>query len=453
MRILIGCVVSVLWCVAVSQAAVLESPQPGDTLSGIGFISGWKCEAGQITVRIDDGSPVPVLYGNARLDTHVSSGGPCQQHNTGYILQVNWAEFGDGRHTVVAADNGHEFARHTFHVMTPGVPFLPNATGTCAIADFPAPGETGHFRWTTSTQHLELVGMDDVPDATRSPHKSTVYWRTRETIERANLDGSQRETIISGIQAVRSIALDEGQGKIYWVSDSWESGFGETIHEIWRANLDGSGQEHLLTSPHEVYQVDVDAAHGKLYWITDAETIERANLDGSQVETVLQSQAMYITHFVVDAQGGYLYWVIVERPNPAQRRYDLRRMALAGGPTEVLFTFLNTKEVRWVRDFAVDPTTEQVYWATGGELWRANVDGSARHIVARSPEAPFDDEDDDGAGPFDLAIDLHGGKIYWTTDDYPPDLRRANLDGSQEEIMARLPGGPIQIVLGGGEPS
>jgi len=78
------------------QASVLESPAAEAVLSGIGFVSGWKCTAERITVHIDGGDPIPVLYGNDRLDTHVSMGGPCQHRYTGYILQINWAALGDG---------------------------------------------------------------------------------------------------------------------------------------------------------------------------------------------------------------------------------------------------------------------------------------------------------------------------------------------------------------------
>ena len=96
------------------SASVLESPASGASLSGLGFISGWKCDASAITVRIDGGTPTPVLYGNDRLDTHVSRGGPCQRRDTGYILQINWGELADGSHTAVAYDAGVEFARSVF---------------------------------------------------------------------------------------------------------------------------------------------------------------------------------------------------------------------------------------------------------------------------------------------------------------------------------------------------
>ena len=45
---------------ALVHAAMLEIPGNGAKLSGIGVISGWKCEAsGPITVRFNDGDPIP----------------------------------------------------------------------------------------------------------------------------------------------------------------------------------------------------------------------------------------------------------------------------------------------------------------------------------------------------------------------------------------------------------
>ena len=48
----------------------LEIPGNGATVSGIGVISGWKCEAeGDITVSFDGGDPIPLVYGSERGDT------------------------------------------------------------------------------------------------------------------------------------------------------------------------------------------------------------------------------------------------------------------------------------------------------------------------------------------------------------------------------------------------
>jgi hypothetical protein len=48
--------------------ANLENPQPGSFQSGIGVISGWVCEATEITIEID-GRPLQAAYGTTRDDT------------------------------------------------------------------------------------------------------------------------------------------------------------------------------------------------------------------------------------------------------------------------------------------------------------------------------------------------------------------------------------------------
>ena len=133
----------------------LEIPGNGVTMSGIGVISGWKCEAeGDITVRFDDeGDHIPTLYEFPRDDTS----GSCGDANNGFVTYFNWAILSDGEHTAVAYDDGVEFARTTFSVATLGEEFVVGAAGECTIPDFPAPGESATFAWNQSTQHLELV--------------------------------------------------------------------------------------------------------------------------------------------------------------------------------------------------------------------------------------------------------------------------------------------------------
>lgn len=137
----------------VPMEAALESPADGATVSGLGFISGWKCHAGEITVVIDDGEPIMVVTGLTRADT----AGSCHDEaDNGFIIQTNWNWLSAGEHTAVAYDDGEEFARHTFTVGTTGEEFLEDVMGECAIADFPMPGEQATFVWNESTQHLEL---------------------------------------------------------------------------------------------------------------------------------------------------------------------------------------------------------------------------------------------------------------------------------------------------------
>ena len=143
-----------LYSPAAAGASELESPARGATLSGVGFISGWKCRAQDITVQIDNRPPIAVAMGMPRADTRSSCGG---EVNNGFIVQTNWNWFGDGPHTAVAYDQGVEFARTTFTVGSTGEEFLKGVTVSIDVPNFPAPGETGRFVWNESTQHLELA--------------------------------------------------------------------------------------------------------------------------------------------------------------------------------------------------------------------------------------------------------------------------------------------------------
>ena len=142
----------------------LEIPGNGVTMSGIGVISGWKCEAvGDITVSFDDGDPIPLVYGSARGDTGVSA--VCNDDGlNGFVAIWNWGLLSDGEHTAVVYDNDMEFARSTFSVVNFGQERVTGAAGECTIEDFPLTGETSTFEWNESTQHLELAEIMGAPE-------------------------------------------------------------------------------------------------------------------------------------------------------------------------------------------------------------------------------------------------------------------------------------------------
>ena len=137
--------------------AVLGIPGNGSYLSGIGVISGWKCQAnGRLTIRFDGGEPIPLLYGSERPDVRKAQA--CDSADVGFVAIMNWAELGRGRHTAVAYDNDVEFARSTFTVATFGLErrFVRNAGAFFCASDFPERGEAAFFVWNDETQHMEL---------------------------------------------------------------------------------------------------------------------------------------------------------------------------------------------------------------------------------------------------------------------------------------------------------
>ncbi len=158
LRLCLGFMVLVPSLAHAQLTGVLEIPGNGVTLSGIGVISGWKCEVeGDITIKLNDGESIPATYGLPRADT---SGVCGNDGNNGFFSYTNWGNLGDGTHTAVVYDNGVEFGRSTFEVVTFGTEFLTRASGECRVPDFPMPGESTLFEWNQATQHLEAVSRD-----------------------------------------------------------------------------------------------------------------------------------------------------------------------------------------------------------------------------------------------------------------------------------------------------
>ena len=156
-----GFIVASLLMSGTGHAATLGIPGPHTTLSGIGVVSGWKCDAGELTVRFNGGEPLPLSYGSERKD--VLDAGACDHAEVGFVSIMNWGNLGRGQHTAVVYDDGVEFDRSTFNVVTTGEAFLEGAVGQCVVDDFPVPGEDARFLWHQSTQHLELVEVRNSP--------------------------------------------------------------------------------------------------------------------------------------------------------------------------------------------------------------------------------------------------------------------------------------------------
>jgi sugar lactone lactonase YvrE len=111
----------------------------------------------------------------------------------------------------------------------------------------------------------------------------TPIWHIDGTINRANLDGSGRTTLVTGQSQPHGVRLDLDAGTMYWP----EFGAGR-IH---RANLDGTGLTTLVSGLSQPIVVALDSAGGKIYWTNHGtDDIRRANLDGSGQETLITNQ-------------------------------------------------------------------------------------------------------------------------------------------------------------------
>ena len=137
----------------------LENPQPDSSQSGIGVISGWVCEAEEITVEFEHGETGAVAsttagYGTSRADTMDT----CGDDNNGFSLLFNWNLLGDGMHTVRTLADGVEFGRSSVMVSSLGLgEFVTGLSGMYPLADFPLMGTTTTIQWEQSLQNFVIV--------------------------------------------------------------------------------------------------------------------------------------------------------------------------------------------------------------------------------------------------------------------------------------------------------
>ena len=315
---------------------------------------------------------------------------------------------------------------------------------------------TAKIYWTSSTgiHRAELNGWEreTLLSVTLSNPRSIavdavngkVYWADRGTgkIQRANLDGTDIEDLVSTSEAssLRGIAVDPIRGKVYWVDGEWP-------FRIQRSELDGTDVEDVITSsdtnllkyPRDI-AVDVDA--GKIYW-TERRTprIFRVNMDGTNAE-------VFITDDKWTGQGsplsivvtpGRLYWVIYDQ---ISKEALIRSANLDGTDIKSIVNINYTVDEGgriYISCIAVDPVMGKIYWEEihwpfgTGNIMSANLDGTDAQqlIVVSDPYTHIPDS---------IALNVADNKIYWI-DSYVTDygrtsmIRWANLDGADAENL------------------
>ena len=247
-----------------------------------------------------------------------------------------------------------------------------------------------------------------------------MYWADTGTgqIQRANLDGTNVETLVQGVTSPTDIAVDVTGGKMYWTNTE--------LGQIQRANLDGTNVETLiagLSSP-----TGIALAGPKIFW-TDTGTgaIQRANLDGSNVEDLITG-LVSPTGIALDPDTtGKVYWT--DTGTGAIQCAGIED----GFGVEDLITGLVSPT-----GIALDVTGNKVYWTdTGtGAIQRANLDGSNQQDLIFGLTSPTG-----------IALNVPEGQMHWT-DMGTGQIQRANLDGSDRVDLVTGLVSPAGIAIG-----
>ena len=193
-------------------------------------------------------------------------------------------------------------------------------------------------------------------------------------------DGSDRKIIVTNCHLPDGIVVDAEAGHIYWTNMGIPNLNDGSIE---RADLDGKNRKIIVPQgiTHTPKQIHLEKAAGKLYWCDrEGMRVMRANLDGSQVETLVETG----------------------RGDKDQR-----------------------DATRWCVGITIDPKLKKIYWTQKGPdnagvgcIFRANIDIPKGESPANRSdiELLFDKLPE----PIDLELDLENRVLYWTDRGDPP---------------------------------
>jgi len=250
-------------------------------------------------------------------------------------------------------------------------------------------------------------------------------------------DGSGRKTVVTGCRHPDGIALDLRAGHIYWTNMGVPSVNDGSIE---RCNLDGSDRKVIVPEGDTFTpkQLHLDRENGKLYWCDrEGMRVMRASLDGSQVETLVDTSMgdprpgpdarKWCVGITIDPVHRQIYWTQKGPDNAELGRIFRANIEIphdespaSRSDIEVFFDRLPEPI-----DLELDPEHRVLYWTDRGDPPRGNTVNRA--AIDAKPDAPeiVLTHLMEGIG---LALDVPRYRMFVT--DLAGSVYAANLDGS-----------------------
>jgi hypothetical protein len=267
-----------------------------------------------------------------------------------------------------------------------------------------------------------------------------------------NPDGSDLKVIVSeGKRLPDGIVADAAAGYVYWTNMGVPNANDGSIE---RADFDGKNLTHIVP-PGGTFtpkQLQLDERNRKLYWCDrEGMRIMRANLDGSKIETLLDTSEgdarpgkdikKWCVGIALDVESGKLYWTQKGSDNAGEGRIFRASLEIPEGQTpgdrkdiELLYEGLPEPI-----DLELDLANRMIYWTDRGDPPRGNTVNRALMDPAqengkKEPQIIFDHLME-GIG---IALDLKGDRMFLT--DLGGSVYSANLDGSNKKTVLAAEG-------------
>jgi hypothetical protein len=264
-------------------------------------------------------------------------------------------------------------------------------------------------------------------------------------IHSVNADGSDRKVIVTGARIPDGVAVDVEAGHIYWTNMGVPS---KNDGSIERADLDGQNRKTIIPegATFTPKQLHLEKKAGKLYWCDrEGMRVMRASLDGSNIETLVDSskgdarpgtdETKWCVGITVDPERGQFYWG-QKGPDDAGKgrifraKIDIPKGETAANRTDIELLFDGLPEPI---DLELDLKKRLIYWTDRGDAPKGNTVNRASLDADFSkhpaPEIVFTHLME-GIG---IALDFKSDRMFLT--DLAGSVYSARLDGSEKKPL------------------
>ncbi|MCW2590632.1 MAG: hypothetical protein JWQ86_3059, partial [Mycobacterium sp.] len=200
-----------------------------------------------------------------------------------------------------------------------------------------------------------------------------------------NSDGSDRKVIVTGCRLPDGIVVDVAAGHLYWTNMGVPKANDGSIE---RADLDGRNRKTIIPEggTFTPKQLQLEKTSRKLYWCDrEGMRVMRASLDGSSVETLVDASrgdprpgpdaTKWCVGVAIDVDGGKVYWTQKGPDNAGQGRLFRAGIEIPRGQTaanradiELLYDGLPEPI-----DLELDLNNRVMYWTDRGDPPRGNT--------------------------------------------------------------------------------
>jgi DNA-binding beta-propeller fold protein YncE len=257
--------------------------------------------------------------------------------------------------------------------------------------------------------------------------------------------------ILDGLTRIPDgIEVDAEAGHIYWTNMGNPKANDGSIE---RADLDGTNRKTIVP-PGATFtpkQLRLDKQGGKIYWCDrEGMRVMRSNFDGSQIETLVDTSQgdarpgldakKWCVGIAVDHDGGKIYWTLKGGDNAGEGQILRANLEIPKGQSpadrsdiEVLFDKLPEPI-----DLDLDLTNRMIYWTDRGNAPQGNTVSRASLDAKTKKEKRQEILVKDLMEGIGLALDLKRGRMFFS--DLAGSVYSAKLDGSEKKAIVAVQG-------------